>query len=204
MGWWGIDLASTGYQETPEFPLVISDHGPGIGTPTGAVVDAIGQYMPVTFNALRYDSDFGDRYMQKFADRAKRETMGQIVTADEEVAYDPQLIDYLGKLAAKHLCTPAKDYWMRQWKTRTTQSPVEISSYPDQIAALDQLHARLCHELPDDLRQLRYYLGDALPVAKAMAVPMSSLEHVRQRTPNPALTPEPRLGGPHWDGLLFP
>lgn len=204
MAWWGIEFAAQTYQETPEFPLLISDHGPGLGTPTGAVVDGIGQYMPVTFTALRSDIAYGDRYMQRFADRAKRETLGYVDTPDIELTYDPQLIDYLSKLTAKHLIAPAMDYWGRQWKTRTTQSPVEIASYPDQIAVLQQLHAQFCRELPGDLRQLRYYLGSALPVTKVIQVPESSLERIRHQTPDPRRQPAPRLGGPYWEGLLFP
>lgn len=204
MAWWGIELADSTFQETDEFPLLVSDHGPGLGTPTGAVVDGIGQYMPVTFFAMRDDPQFGDRYLQKFADRAKRELMNAVVPVDEEIGYDPQLVDYLSKLAAKHLCLPGKDYWMRQWKTRTTQSPVEISSYPDQIAALDQLHAQLCRELPSDLRQIRFYLGATIPVAKAMPAPASTLDCVPRRTLDPNQMPPPRVGGPHWVVFPFP
>ena len=203
MCWWGIDLPSSSYQETGEFPLVISDHGPGYGTQIGPVVNGIAQYMPTTFEALRSDYTFGDHFFQRFADRAKRETLGYVDTPDLEGQYDLQLIDYLSKLAAKHLVVPAKDYWMRQWRTRTTQSPVEVSAYPDAIAALDQLHARLCAELPSDLRQLRFYIP-GLPVAKVMAAPASSLECERHRTLDPNRTPHPSVGGPRWGGLLFP
>lgn len=203
MAWWGIELEGSSFQETDEFPLLVSDHGPGIGTPTGAVVDAMGQFMPVTFMAMRDDPSFGDRYLQRFADRAKRETMNAVIPVDEEIGYDPQLVDYLGKLGAKHLCIPAKDYWMRQWRTRTTQSPVEISSYPDQVAAINQLYVQLCGELPDDLRQLRFYLGSTIPVAKSRPAPASTLDHRRHTTLDPNFTPAPRVGGPHWQPWPF-
>lgn len=197
MGWWGIETTGESFQETPEFPILISDHGPGAGTQTGPVVDGIAQYMPVTFDVLRTDDRFGDRFLQRYADRAKREMFGYVDPPDYENQYDPQLIDYLAKVAAKHLILPAKDYWARQFRTRTTQSPVETSSYPDMLAALDQLHGRLCEELPHDLRQLRFYIP-SLPVAHVAVSPSSSLEHRRRRTLDPAHVAHPTVGGPHW------
>ena len=200
MGWWGITTTGSTDQESPEFPILISDHGPGLGTPVGPIVESISQYLPITFDVLRTDERFGDRFLQRYADRAKRETLGFVDTPDVEEQYDPQLIDYLAKLAAKHLILPAKDYWGRQWRTRTTQSPVEIASYPDMIAALDQVHAALCAQLPEDLRQLRYYIP-GLPVAKVMVAPSSSLEYSCRRTLDPSHTPQPTVGGPHWWGF---
>lgn len=202
MGWWGIEIGGD-LQETPEFPIIVSDHGPGIGTPIGAVVDGIGQYMPITFNAMRFDDSFGDRYLQRFADRAKRETLGYVDAPDLEEFYDPQLVDYLSKLAAMHLCVPARDYWGRQWRTRTTQSPVTMASYPDMLASLKDLEARLAGELPADLRQLRLYIP-TLPVTRSSMAPVSSLELVPHRTMDPNWTPHPRLGGPTWGGWFFP
>lgn len=198
MGWWGIDITGV-LQETPEFRIIISDHGPGLGTHIGAVVDGIGQWMPVTFNALRDDDSFGDRFFQRFADRAKRETLGYVDTPDLEEAYDPQLIDYLSKLAAMHLCLPARDFWARQWRTRTTQSPVTIASYPDMLASLTALQAQLACELPDDLRQLRLYVP-SLPVQRISMAPVSTLEDFPYKTPNPSFVRRPSLGGPRWGG----
>lgn len=203
MCWWGVESAPSVVQESDEFPLVISDHGPGLGVPTGAVVDGIGQYMPITFEALREDQNFGDRFMQRFADRAKRETMNTVVTPDLEIDYDPQLIDYLAKLAAKHLVVPAKDYWARQWRTRTTQSPIEISAYPDMLAALDSLYARLSEELPEDLLQLRYWIP-GLIITRVMVAPGSSLEDCAPVTIDPNFTRRPRLNGPRFGGFFFP
>jgi hypothetical protein len=201
MGWWGISIAGV-LQETQEFPIIISDHGPGLGVPIGPVVDGIGQYMPITFQALRADEAFGDRYLQKFADRAKRETLGYVDPPDVEETYDPQLIDYLSKLAAKRLCTPARDYWGRQWRTRTAQSPVEVASYPDMLAAIDKLEYKLECELPEDLRQLRHYLP-GLPVAVSRFVPISSLDGIDRSTIDPTYTRPPRTGGPFWTGVPF-
>lgn len=175
MGWFrftrpGDDSPS----EIGEFPILVTDHGPGHGTQTGVVVDGVAQFMPTTFQALRDHPTFGDRMLQRFADRVKRQVLGVAVGVDEESAYDPLLVDYLSKATAVALITPGREYWARQHKTVTTQTPVEIAAYPDMLAALDALDRRLRCELAQDWRQLRF-LVPGLPVRRVQTYPVSSL-----------------------------
>lgn len=206
MGWWGYTLPSSQLAETPEFRILISDHGPGLGTPTGVVVDGLAEFMPITFSALRRDGRFGDRFLQKHADYVKRVVMGVVVSADAEQSYDPLLVEYLSKRTAQRLIAPAKDYWARQHRTVQTQGPSEMASYPDMLKALDDLAYRLRCELVDDWRQLQF-LVPGLPQLRVEPMPASSVGDgidSGYRTPDPQRTRRPSLGGPRWDGIFFP
>lgn len=206
MGWWGYTLPSSQLAETPEFRILISDHGPGLGTPTGVIVDGLAEFMPITFSALRRDGRFGDRFLQKHADYVKRVVMGVVVSADAEQSYDPLLVEYLSKRTAQRLIAPAKDYWARQHRTVQTQGPSEMASYPDMLKALDDLAYRLRCELVDDWRQLQF-LVPGLPQLRVEPMPASSVGDgigSGYRTPDPQRTRRPSLGGPRWDGIFFP
>lgn len=206
MGWWGYEFLGGSLAETPEFAIVITDHGPGYGTQTGVIVDNIAQWMPTTLNALRTDPDFGDRFLQSHADYVKRVVMGTVVTADLEYQYDPALIEYLSKKTALRLITPAKDYWARQYRQVMTQGPSESATYPDMMKALDDLHERLCRELPVDWLQLQRLLP-TLPQLRVEPAPATSLGDENawngRRTVDPNDTQRAKLGGPHW-GLFLP
>lgn len=206
MGWWGYEFVGGSLAETPEFPIVITDHGPGYGIQTGVVVDGISEWMPTTVRALREDPDFGDRFLQKHADYVKRVVMGQVVSPDQEISYDPALVEYLSKRTAVRVITPAIDYWSRQYRSVQSQGPSEVGTYPDMIQSLNELHARLCHELPGDWRQLQMLVPN-LPQLRVESAPMTSFGDPepwnRHRTSNPAHERPATLGGPRWN-LFMP
>lgn len=206
MGWWGYSISSGPVLETPEFRIVITDQGPGFGTETGAVVDGLSQFMPITVSKMRQDPNFGDRWVQHHADYVKRITLGTVVPADSEMLYDPLLIDYLSKRTAMRLIAPAKDFWGRQYTSVRAQSPGESASYPDMLKNLDALAMRLKHELPQDWRQLNF-LVPGLPQLHVEPRPMSSLGDPgplnRPTTADPHRTQRPQTGGPFWGGLFF-
>lgn len=206
MGWWGYSISSGPVLETPEFRIVITDQGPGFGVETGAVVDALSQYMPITVSKLRADPTFGDRWIQRHADYVKRITLGTVVPPDSEVNYDPLVIDYLAKRTALRLIAPAKDFWARQYTSVRAQSPGESANYPDMLKSLDALAMRLKCELPQDWRQLNF-LVPGLPQLHVEPRPMSSLGDPsptnRHNTPDPRDVRRPRTGGPFFGGLFF-
>lgn len=205
MGWWGYEFPGGSLAETPEFAIVITDHGPGYGTQTGAVVDGVGQWMPTSLEALRRDSNFGDRFLQAHADYIKRVVLGTVAAPDQEILLDPALIEYLSKRTAVRLITPAIDYWSRQYKSVSAQGPSENASYPDMIASLEALNTRLCAQLPSDWLQLQALVPD-LPQLRVETAPKSSLGDPspfnRPRTPDPNRTRPPALGGPDWQLFL--
>lgn len=209
MGWWGYEFPGGALSETPEFAIVITDHGPGYGTNTGVVVDSLSQWMPTTVRALRDDPEFGDRFLQSHADYVKRIIMGSAVPADQEIQYDPALIEYLAKRTAVRIITPARDYWARQYRQVLTQGPNESATYPDMMKALDDLHQRLCRELPSDWLQLQRLVPN-LPQLRVEPAPMSSLgdpatqPSVGPVTGDPYATRPARTGGPRWGSVFIP
>jgi hypothetical protein len=206
--WWGYVLPGHALAETPEFLVVVTDHGPGFGTETGVVVEEVAQWMPVTLRALREDPDFGDRFLQAHADYVKRVVMGQAVAPDLEVDYDPALVEYLSKRTALRLIAPAKDYWGRQYRQVLTQGPSESATYPDMLKNLDDLCVRLSHELVHDWLQLQR-LVPGLPQNRVEPSPASSLGDPsvpwnRHRTLDPQDNDRPRVGGPRWGSIFMP
>lgn len=202
MGWWGYELPGSSLIETPEFRVVITDHGPGFGAQIGAIVDGVAQFMPITLDRLRQDSTFGDRFLQRHADYIKRIVLGTVVAPDIESTYDIALQEYLSKRVAVRLISPAKDYWARQYRTVQTQGPSEMAAYPDMLANLDVLCSRLSHELVHDWRQLQRLVPN-LPQLRVEPMPFSTLgdpvyRYNRAVTPDPQIQEPAQAGGPHW------
>jgi hypothetical protein len=176
MAWWGFRINNGEEQQTPEFMIIISDHGPGTGVETGAIVDGVSDHMPITAEALKRSPSFGERRMQKIATLIQLRILKSSVPPDQEIiAYELPLLDYFAKRVALELCTPGIDYWARQHKTSTTQGPTEITSFPDMIQALEKLRDRLVIELEENWRELSFFVPE-LKQRKAVAMPGSSLE----------------------------
>ena len=177
MAWWGFNFNKFGpLEETPEFPILISDHGPGIGVKTGAIFDGIGDHMPITFDALKRSSTFGERRIQKIVTLVQLRVLKEYVQPDEEIIiYELPLLDYFSKRVSLELCTPGIDYWGRQHKTINAVSPTEMASFPDMIASLEKLRVRLVDELAENWRELQFLIP-GLKQRKSVPMPGSSLE----------------------------
>lgn len=201
--WWGFTTPD-GTFETPEFPILISDHGPGTGTETGALVDGVQSHMPVTLNALRDDDRFGDRLLQQQAEVVKWRVLGYTVAPDSEFSLHVVLRDYLSKRLALELIRPGIDYWTRQIRTATSTQTAEVTSYPDIIKALQMLQTRFMSELPDDWRQLQVIVP-GLAQRQVASYPVSSLDGTGNVTRDPQ-TNQRLLTGlyPFAGGFLFP
>jgi len=173
--WWWIKEAGNEY-ETPEFPVIVSDHGPGTGVQTGAIVDGVSDHMPITAEALKKSPSFGERRMQKIATLIQLRVLKEYVSPDQEITtYELPLLDYFSKRVALELCTPGIDYWSRQKKTSTTGAPIEITSFPDMIASLEKLRDHLVIELEENWRELAFFIPE-IKQRKAVPMPASSLE----------------------------
>ena len=181
--WWSFKSEGNEFQ-TPEFPVVISDHGPGLGVQTGAIVDGISDHMPITAEALKKSPSFGERRMQKIATLVQLRVLKEAVAPDQEIiSYELPLLDYFSKRVALELCTPGIDYWARQHRTATTQGPTEITSFPDMIASLEKLRNRLVIELEENWRELEFF-APGIKQRKSVPMPASSLEFYEQPEAN--------------------
>jgi hypothetical protein len=174
MAWWTFTLPSSSAMDSPEFPLLITDHGPGTGTKTGAIVAGVTAFMPVTLSALQNDDRYGDLWLQQQAEVIKLRTMGTTVSPDSEQDLGVVFIDYLSKRLAFHLTTPGIEYWSRQWRTTTSTQTSEVASYPDMIASLRQLRQRLVHELAQEWRDLMA-IQPGLAMRHVMPLPATTL-----------------------------
>lgn len=184
MAWWSFTKAGLS-EETPEFPITFTSHAPGIGTETGAIADGAADYMPLTYAALSNDQDFGDRRIQKYATLIQLRITGTSVQpAEESSNYNEAYLAYFSKRLAFELCGPGIDYWGRQVKTTTAQSPTEISSYPEMLEALDRLRNRLRIELEQDWRDLAFLVPTALPQRRAVPMPSNSFEFAERPEAN--------------------
>lgn len=174
--WWGFKSEGEEFQ-TPEFPLIITDHGPGTGVETGAIVDGVSDHMPVTVDALKKSPNFGERRIQKIATLIQLRVLKEYVQPDQEItSYELPLLDYFSKRVALELCRPGIDYWARQLRTATKVGPgPEVISYPEMIQALEKLRDRLVIELEENWRELAFFIPD-LKQRKAIPMPASSLE----------------------------
>lgn len=184
--WWGFKESGE-EKQTPEFPIIVSDHGPGLGVQTGAIVDGVSDHMPITAEALKNSSSFGERRMQKIATLVQLRVLKESVSPDQEITtYELPLLDYFSKRVALELCTPGIDYWARQYKTATVISPNEVKSYPDMIQALEKLRDKLVIELEENWRELPYFYPE-LKQRKSVPMPASSLEFYECPEPNGVL-----------------
>lgn len=184
MGWWTFTLVGeTHPEDTPEFPILISDHGPGSGTQTGAIADGASAEMPVTFEALRNDVAFGDRLIQRKAELIKFKVLGTTVPVDQEINYHPVLLDYFSKRLALELIKPGVDYWSRQHKTVTTSGTSEVASYPDMIASLKMLEERLRCALMEEWQEVQF-LVPGLPQRRIVHLPTSDMAEKEPITPD--------------------
>lgn len=202
-GWFSYQLSgSSSPAETDEFAIVISDHGPGFGSETGAIVDTLSQWLPTTVDHLRADPQFGDRFLQRHADYVKQIVMGTVVPVDQEILYNPFLIDYLSKRTVVRLILPAKEYWARQPQSLLTSGPAEQSTYPNMLNALDALKMQLEKELASDWLQLQQIVP-GLPQLTIEHAPASSFgpsspwNQPVSRSPQQTLPAQ--TGGPRWD-----
>lgn len=175
MGWWTFTPKGQSLPEdTPEFPIIITDHGPGEGIETGIIVAGVAAEMPTTFDALKDDVLFGDRFLQAKAELIKYKVLGVTTPPDQEVNLHPMLLAYFSKRLALELIKPGIDYWSRQHKTITSTQTSEVASYPEMIKSLEKLDTMLrldCKELWDEVQ----FLVPGLPQRGVMQLPTSDL-----------------------------
>ena len=207
MAWWTFTLPGAQAQDTPEFPLLVSDHGPGLGTQTGPIVDGVAAFMPVSLNALRNDARFGDKWLQQQANVVEIRTLGYTVDPNQESTLNPVVVDYLSKRLALGLTKPAIEFWSRQMRTSTSTQTSEVTSYPDMIATLKELKNELVMELKQEWRDL-LLIVPGLPQRKVVPLPQSSIggpndPHCWEpNTRSPREMPELKTGGYGW-GLAW-
>jgi len=113
----------------------------------GPIMLAARAQIPATWDALARSSTYGPELLQRTTDVIKfRVFTTTAANADESSFYDPIELDYAGKLVAIQVIPAGADYWSDQLQSETTSGTNESISYPDRIASLWRIHARLLTE----------------------------------------------------------
>jgi hypothetical protein len=191
-GWWSVTEANTGHvQDTPEFLIIVSDHGPGEGVRTGAIAQRIRGFLPLTYAALIDDVRFGEREMQDVVEEVKTRVLGtaNYKDAEHEVEYGPVVGAYLAKSATVTLIPAGVDFWMNQHiASRTGGSGNENSQYTDRANTLFKLGDRLAKELEADFANVVGMI--TIVQRRRISLPRVSREDV------PFISEDPALWGP--------
>jgi hypothetical protein len=206
MAWWQFVLPGFGPKDSPEFPIYIGDHGPGVGSQIGMIVMGVTAHMPLTLSALRKDERFGDLWLQQQAEVIKWRVLGTTVSPDSESGLGIVFLDYLSKRLALQLINPAIEFWSRQWKTASSTQTSEVTSYPDMIASLKELAPRLVRELTQEWRDLMV-IQPGLAMRTVTPLPASTLSGLLDPgyvTRNPLRTEGLMTGGRGWGMLTGP
>src|SRR5687768_15379793 len=113
----------------------------------GAIAAAARGHLPVTWAALADDSDrYGETELQRKVDYVKFNLFGEVVAAEvEDTLYDPNIIEYAGKLVAIQIIPAGADYWASQAVQQGSGDRYQ-GTWVDRAAALWRLHEKLVAE----------------------------------------------------------
>lgn len=198
MGWWHI-AASVGSKnfDTPEFPIVIDAHSPGVGVVTGAIVAQMSAHLPMGVAGLRKDHRYGDTFLQNAADLIKYRMLApaDFQSATGESSYHPILVDWLAKLACLEIAPAVREFWMVQYQTESvnTGSNVELSTYPDRMKALDETLKNLARQVEADRHFVLQFFPNLVETRRGNFPSTSNVTPFKTDDPN--LYPVPDAGG---------
>lgn len=152
----------------------------------GPILQRARAQIPQTWDALARSSVYGSELLQQRADTIKFRLFATTVAPTlEATLYNPLLLDYAAKCTALQVIPAGADYWSDQQVTISTTGTNESESFPDRIASLWRIHARLLAEVESMQNEVGVYLPRT---ARRMALPQVSDSDVGMRTPNPYRT----------------
>lgn len=168
-------------QDIEEFEILVLQHAPGEGTTVGAIWRAARALEPVSWDALRGYSDYGDVELQRVIELAKLRVLPTAVDADGEANLDPRVVDYVAKkVLVDNVLSAAISFWTNQTISQSARGNTEeVVTYPDRIRAAEAAILRYASDLERQLPEVTGVLGT---VADAYDVPMVD-------TIGPLLTP---------------
>jgi hypothetical protein len=113
----------------------------------GAIADRVRGILPVTWDALIADRRYGDALLRNSIDTVKETVFGVVVLPQLEAAYPLIVIDYVAKLCAIELITPAIDYWMDEpYQISQSGSGNEVTTSSEKADRLRQLREDLLRQ----------------------------------------------------------
>jgi hypothetical protein len=180
-GWVVANLGAGAVQQTDEFQINVFAHAPGDGTRVGAVWRAARALEPVSWDALRAYPDYGDVELQRQIELAKLRVLPATVSAADEAAQDPRVIDYIAKrVLVDNVLSAVISFWTNQTIAQSARGNTEeVVTYPDRIKAAVDAMARYRDDLGRQLPEVEKILGSVATQYDAPSV----------NTPGPMLTP---------------
>jgi hypothetical protein len=146
--------------------------------------------IPQAWDALARSSIFGSELLTQVTNYIKFRLWATVVDASiEATTYDPVGQLYAGKLIALQIIPAAADYWSDQLTSETTTGTNETISYPDRIASLWRIHARLLTEVKELSQEFDAVYGRT--AVRRLAMPTVSDSDIPYVTVNPYRTTPP-------------
>lgn len=116
----------------------------------GAIAQRARAQIPQTWDKLANSTLYGPSALQQRIDYIKYSLFSTLVDqAYEATTYNPVVLDYAAKLVALQVIPPGIDYWSSIRSGLTKTGSQEAATFPDKIAALERVYARLWAEVQD-------------------------------------------------------
>jgi hypothetical protein len=159
--WVYVNFGGGATQTTDEFQIEVLAHGPGQGTPVGAIYRAARALEPIAWDALRGYPDYGDPELQRVIELAKLRVLPTTTSVADEASVDPRVVDYVAKrVLADNVLSAAISFWTDQVISQTARGNTEeVVTYPDRIKAAESSIARYRADLARQVGEVEEVLG---------------------------------------------
>lgn len=133
----------------------------------GAITDVVKRYVPGSYRAMvsltSNSSYFQASDLQKMAEYVKFRLFASggtaVLEASEAAAYDPVLIEFMGKLTTLRFIPAAIDFWGVQLTQKVATGTNESASYPDRREGLYRILDDLSKEVAREFDELAPVYG---------------------------------------------
>lgn len=155
----------------------------------GAIAERVRGILPVTWDALAEDRRYGDALLRTTIDTVKEIVFNQVVLPALEVNYPLIVIDYVAKLCAIELITPAIDFWLDQpYQITQNGSGNEVTTSSEKADSLVRLRAELLRQT----RELEPIVGPLIGYTRMRNQPRPRSSTINDEFLTPALQEFPR------------
>lgn len=116
-------------------------------------------YLPQSWDALSNSTYYGESLLDLKLKYVKFALFSTVVnTSSEDTLYNPLVIEFAAKALAITIIPAAADYYADQYISMTATGTNESKTYPDRVASLWQIHARLLKEIEDMKEEVVGYI----------------------------------------------
>lgn len=125
----------------------------------GQIALAARGYLPETWDALANSSFYGEGLLDAKRNFVKFMLFGTVSAIQSEATlYNPLVLEYAAKGLCITIIPAAADFYANKLQTVVSSGTSESRSYPDRIASLWRIHARLLVEMHEMRNQVAEYV----------------------------------------------